>query len=309
MGLFDFFWSSQRLTINHKGSDNVELDKIANDTNFFRQDTGSTTINGAVGYNVKINISEQSNVIIKGNIAAKCQILKDGDGTLTIEGEVDRDLKLTVYGQGKVYFTHRPHADVIKTIHRGSITAEIYCAGVLLQAHSPSYTHHNMGRSIPETRVVEVEHVIERVVVRNVPVPSSSSQQVPVVDQYTEHTQAYIDRFIRTKPESIAVRIEKLEKLSSEEEVLLEKFIDPIMKDYFNDIPVGYKEAYYDLSTLNRMEKDPITKKPIKLSDIQAARVLLENFEVVMITIELNRKKAIANSESVEKSSVTPSRP
>ncbi|MFJ1267630.1 hypothetical protein ACD661_03545 [Legionella lytica] len=308
MGLFDFFWSSRRLRINHEGSDNVELDEIANDTNFFRQDTGSTTINGAVGYNVRINISEQSNLTIKGNIGTKCQIFKDGAGILTIEGEVARDLKLTVYGQGKVYFTHRPHTDVIKSIHRGSVTAEIYCAGELLAAQSPSYTQHNMGRSIPETRVVEVERVVERVVVRNVPVASSSSPQAPIADQYTEYTQAYIDGLTRTQQESIAVRVGKLGKLSSEEEMLLEKFMDPIMGDYFNDIPVGYKEAYYDLSTLNRLEKDPITKKPIKLSDIQAARVLLENFAVVMDTIELNRKKAIANVNQVEEeSSVRPS--
>ncbi|MDR3504088.1 MAG: hypothetical protein P4L79_16075 [Legionella sp.] len=307
MGLFNYFFGSQRPTITHTGSDNVELDEIANDTNFFRQDSGSTTIRGSVGYNVKINISEQSNVVISGTIGDKCQILKDGDGTLTIDGDVKRDLKLTVYGQGKVYFTRRPHDDVIKSIHRVSVTAEIYCEGVLLPAPSPSYTHHNMGRFIPETRVVE--RVVERIVVRNVPVAaSSSSQQAPVADQYTEHTQAYIDGFHRANPESIAARVEKLGKLSTEEEELLEEFIDPIMKYYFSDIPVGYKEAYYDLSTLNLLDKDPITKKPIKLSDIQAGRKLLEKFEVVMAKIQSNRQKAIANSEPVEEeSSVSPS--
>jgi hypothetical protein len=309
MRFFDFFWSSRKLTITHKGSENVELDEIANDTNFFRQDSGSTTINGSVGYNVKINVSEQSNVIIRGNIGAKCQILKDGDGTLTIDGDVARDLKLTIYGQGKVYFTRRPHADVIKSITRGSVTAEIYCAGELLPVPSPSYTHHNMGRSIPETRIVEVERVVERVVVRNVRVPvSSSSQQAPVADQYEEHTQAYIDGFHRANPESIATRVQKLGKLSAEEKELLEEFIDPIMQDYFSDIPVGYKEDYYDLSTLNRLDKDPITYEPIKLSSIQAGRKLLEKFEVAMTTIQLNRLKSVANSEPVvEESSISPS--
>ncbi|WP_133135244.1 hypothetical protein [Legionella rowbothamii] len=300
MGLFDFFWSSRRLTITHKGSDNVELNEIANDTNFFRQDSGSTTISGSVGYNVKINISEQSNVIIRGNIGAKCQIFKDGDGTLTIDGEVARDLKLTIYGQGKVYFTRQPHADVIKSIKRGSVTAEIYCAGILLPAPSSSYTHHNMGRYTPPEPIV---------IVRNIPVPASSSlQQTSVADQYTEYAQAYIDGFHRANPESIAARVEKLGKLSPQEEELLEEFIDPIMKYYFSDIPVGYKEAYYDLSTLNLLDKDPITKKPIKLSDIQAGRKLLEKFEVVLSSIQLNRQKVVTNSEPVEhESSMSPS--
>lgn len=314
MGLFDFFWSSRKLTITHKGSENVELDEIANDTNFFRQDSGSTTINGSVGYNVKINVSEQSNVIIRGNIGAKCQILKDGDGTLTIDGDVARDLKLTIYGQGKVYFTRQPHADVFKSITRGSITAEIYCAGVLLPAPSPSYTHHNMGRSIPETRIVEVERVVERVVVRNVRGPApSSSQQAPVADQYNKHVQAYIDGFHRANPESIAARVKKLGKLSLEEEELLTPFIDHhVTCDYFDDIPVGYKDAYYDLLTLHKMEfKDPIEREPMKLSEIFSGRPLLEQFDKVMTTIQLKRemaKKSDAHSEhQEEESSISPS--
>lgn len=308
MGLFDFFLRPRRPQITHTNADNFALDNIANDTIFTREGSGLTTV-GSMGYNVKLNIFEQSNVIISGNIGAKCKILKDGSGTLTIDGDVARDLKLTISGQGTVYFTRKPHDDVIKSIRRSWVAAEIYCEGVLVPAANPAYTQHNMGRSVPETRVVEVERVIERVVVRNVPVPvASSSRQAPLVkDEYIEETWEYIEGFHRAHPESIATRVEKLGPLSKKEEELLEKFTDKVVTfDYFKDIPVMYNERHYDLSTVHQLREEPLTKRPIKLLKIQPARVLLEEFEAVMATIQLNRQKA-AVPEHVEEESTNSS--
>ncbi|WP_058535137.1 DUF4097 family beta strand repeat-containing protein [Legionella saoudiensis] len=296
-GLFEFFFGPRRPSITHTGTDDIELDEIANDTNFIRKGSGLTTVNGTVGYNVKIDISE-GDVIIRGNIGGKCLICKDGNGALTIDGDVARDLKLTLYGQGTVYFTRKPHADVINSIRRESVNAQIYCAGRLLLAPNPSYVHHNMGRST-ETRVVEVERIVERVVVRNVPVPSPSQQAFE--DKYDKDTQIYIDG--QRKYETIAARIEKLGTLSPEEERLLAVFTDPITLDYFNDVPVCYKEKYYNLSTLLQIGMDPMSREALMLYKINPARTLVNNFEEIMDKIQINRKEAVANSESVEEES------
>jgi hypothetical protein len=298
MGLFDWFGGHRRLTITHRNSDNVDVHGIADDINFIRKGSGLTTVTGSVGYKVKLDISEQGSVIIRGNIGSKCQILKDGDGTLTIDGDVARDLKLTIYGQGKVYFSRQPNEDVIRSIQRESVIAQIYCAGVLLPPQNPSYARHNMGRSEPSASPSET-----RVVVRNVLVPpsSSSSQQAPVEDKYTEYTQIYIES--HANQETIADRIKKLGKLNREEEQLLEGFMDPLMFDYFDDVPVGYREQYYNLSSLLQTGMDPMSRGPLKLSDIQPARKLLENFESVISKI----LSARAEHKEEEQSNLSPS--
>lgn len=297
-----------RLNMSHDGSDIINMPAIASRTDFTRSGSGSTVITGSVGDNVNLSVDEgSSSLIIRGNIGSFCKIIKNGNGALIIEGTVADDLKLTVYGQGSVTFAVRPPESVIRNIKNPGGVARITAAGSVLTIPSNrGYVHHNLGRPAGQQTLFE-NHRPTAIVERSAP---ATPQTVSTVDQYSEYTQAYIDTEARKAQEpnykSIADRINEL-NLTEEEKPLFERFMDPITLDYFNDIPVTYNERHYDLSTVLEMykarQRDPITRYPLRLVDIQAARTVLESLDGVIKELDKIReaaKKAAAQTADVE---------
>ena len=284
MPLFDWFFGPRKPTITNKNSDDFTLATIANDTNFTRLGSGVTIITGSVGHGVKLRIEENGRLIIRGNIGSGCHIFKDGLGALTIEGIVTDDLKLTVYGQGPVSFTRQPPESVIAAIKNLGVVAQIHCAGSLLPAPGPAgYVRHNLGMPRPEQRAPLPQLLAER--------PAPAPRVQAVVDKYSDLTKEYIETSKAHKLKTIAARIEEL-ALTDEEKPLFEPFIEPIMMVYFDDIPVMYNEKYYNLSTLLQLKKDPHTRAPLTLANIQPARKVANDLDEAIKALQTKREEA-----------------
>lgn len=296
MPLLDWLFGSKRLKISHKHADNINLGSIDNDTDFTREGSGETLITGSVGHGVHLIVQDTSSLKIRGDIGSGCSIYKEGSGSLIIEGDVVDDLKLTVYGQGSVSFTRQPPESVIRAIKNRGGVARITCAGTVLPLPNHGYVHHNLARPanllIPEQRERNHLQFVER--------PAPLPQPINVVeDKYSEITAEHINVYKARNHKSIAVRINEL-NLTPDEKPLFEKFTDPIMDDYIDDVPVMHNERYYNLSTLLRQyqinRKDPFTRHPLKLADIQPARSLLISLDESIK--ELEQKRAARNGEA-----------
>jgi hypothetical protein len=304
MPLFGLF-GPKRTKISHEAAGNHNLETIANDTDFFRNGTGTTIVTGSVGHGVKLTILEEGNLTISGNIGSECSIYKDGSGVLIIEGTVADDLKLTIYGSGQVRFTRRPPESVLVAIKNPGGVAQILCEGVALPRPRQDYAHHNMGAAArrqpsPPPRVVYVQAAAPRHA-------AGPHDAMAAVDKYTDLTQSYIDATRAHQKKTIKARIEEL-ALTAEEELLFKDFIDPISLDYFDDVPVQYNEKYFNLSTLLGLNKpeDPFTREPLKLANIQPARKVFNDLDEVIKKLKEQRevaKKALV----VEEESVSPS--
>lgn len=253
----------------------MQLETIADNVDFTREDDGLTVINVSVGRNVKLSICDNSSLRIIGNIGRGCNIVKEGNGTLTIEGIVADDLKLVAYGQGSIIFTHQPSQFVISAI-KNPCGTPIICAGTRLPTLDHGYSHHNLG--VVAARRPE----------QHVPAPLVSAVK-NTEKQYSKLTEDYIESYKKQK--TIATRIAELE-LTEEETLLFTSFIEPIMMEYFDDTPVMYNERYFNLSTLLKSKIDPLTGVPLVFSDIQPARTLLNNLDDVINALQIKRDAA-----------------
>jgi hypothetical protein len=296
MGLFDWLFRSRRPQVSHNDAAVINLEAIANDTDFTRDGSGSTVITGSVGHGVTMSIRGNSNVTIRGAIGSGCSILKEGGGTLTIEGIVTDNLKLTVYGQGSVVFSRRPLESVIGAIKNRGGVAQIICAGSALPPPRQGYIRHNLGAAAEQPAQYHPPLFRER------PAPAAAPI-APAVDNYPDITRSYIETFRDHGVKTIAVRISEL-NVTAEETPLFDEFIEKtIWNDYFTDIPVCYNETYYNLADLlklyNENKPDPLSRAPLKLANIQPARQLLNKLDKVINELKATREaaKAVDNEE------------
>ncbi|MDR3443203.1 MAG: hypothetical protein P4L65_09310 [Legionella sp.] len=297
MGLFDWLFRSRRPQVSHNDAAVINLETIANDTDFTRDGSGSTVITGSVGHGVTMSIRGNSNVTIRGAIGSGCSILKEGSGALTIEGIVAENLKLTVYGQGPVVFVCRPPESVIGAIkNRGGVAQIFIGARLVLPPPRQGYIRHNLGA--PAEQPVQYHPPL----FRERPAPAAAPI-ASAVDNYPDITRTYIETFREHGVKTIAVRISEL-NLTEEETPLFDEFIEKtIWNDYFTDIPICYNETYYNLADLlklyNENKPDPLSRAPLKLANIQPARQLLNKLDKVINELKAMREaaKAVDNEE------------
>lgn len=119
---------------------------------------------------------------------------------------------------------------------------------------------------------------------------ATSANSVP----YTNHLVNYLDSFENYK--KLSDQIKDL-KLTAEEIILFEKFVDPITFDYMNR-PVTLNEVHHDFDTLRTLKEDPFTREKFSPLEIQSARRLVEELKGTIAKVENNRKQANAASSA-----------
>lgn len=270
-----------RTVIEQSGAEDFFLDEIADNTDFSRSGSGTTYIM-SIGSRVRLSLNDSGCISITGNIGSHCEIMVDGNGKLTIEGNIANDLKISIWNRhASVIFARRPCNNVIHAI-KNPVGATIICEGIVEPVRR--YVQHNLGAVEPP--------VLQQPAHPNPPAPAPAAAD----DQFSDITLKYIENYKAQHHESIANQITRLGPLTAEEEALFENFNDTAMMSYFNDIPVGYNEKYYDLSSLIKIYHssgvDPFTREPLKLANIQPARKILNDFEQSLKKVMKKREEA-----------------
>lgn len=288
-----FGFNDSRPRIMHNDSNTQVIQDIAAKTIFIRESDGATIIEGSIGPECKLSTLDRSKLIIKGPIRANCQIYIDDNSKVLFEGQnIPSDLKIEIRGQSQVNFLHQPPANVIHSIKFGPGSAKAFCGENELTRPNQGYTLHHLSTpsstsaqnffgpvAPPQPRVIYVEK------------PIANTATKPT-DLLSELTQSYIESYSANHPCSIAKCIEDL-KLTADEEVLFKQFRDPITFDYFDDIPISYDEKYWNYCTLLQIYEDkpinPFNRLPMKRSDFQPARNLLNEFDKIVKNLKKQR--------------------
>jgi hypothetical protein len=130
----------------------------------------------------------------------------------------------------------------------------------------------------------------ERAITASLEQPTTASQETPP-SCYSTHLNSYLKSRIgkETFPQKIASLIKRLsdksDKLTNDDLKELKKFIDPITCELIA-IPVSLNEKIYDLSTLNKINKDPYTGEVFTPPEIQSGCLVIMKFDRKVARIE-----------------------